>query len=130
METLLVLIYTTGSLPPAYAYSYTINFYKDATASIRIFKGYEETPTYSDKNTYDLKQLKEEMKKLSDMPEREISRSSVGGERREIIYMDQGRTARIIISPDDTNAIRTFERLLLLYDEDFHILISNQTQDT
>lgn len=130
METILVLIYTTGSRPLSYAYSYTINFYSDATASIKIYRGYENSPTYSDKTDYDTAVLENKISILSALPEHETTPLLTEGERREIIYVDNGRTLRRIITPEDRQAIKVYEQLLLLFDEDFQILISNQTYDT
>lgn len=128
METILVLIYTTGSLPQTKAYSYTINFYNDSTASIKIFRGYDESPAYTDTTTYDRSILDQAIQNLSRLPEPKTLAAVAGTERREIIYLDGDRTLRRIITPQTPEDLRIFEQLLLLYDEDFHFLLSNHTQ--
>ena len=128
METILVLIYTTGSLPQTKAYSYTINFYKDSTASLKVFRDYEDSPAYTDTTTYDRTALDQIIQDLSRLPESQSWAAVAGTERREIIYMDGDRTLRRVITPQTIEDLRIFEQLLLLYDEDFHFLLSNQTQ--
>ncbi len=128
METILVLIYTTGSLPQTKAYSYTINFYNDSTASIKIFRGYDDSPAYTDSTTYDRSALDQAIQDLSSLPESPSWAVVAGSERREIIYLDGERTLRRVITHQTPEDLRIFEQLLLLYDDDFHFLLSNQTQ--
>lgn len=120
MKTLLILEYSNGSLPPPYAYTYKISFFKTGYAQFELFERNNEDlkEMHSENRSFNLQTLQSCLHQLNENPS-DKSELLIGGELMKIIFEKNGITQEITIHPNDEIQKENFQLLESIYDENF-----------
>lgn len=120
MKALLILEYSNGSLPPPYAYTYKISFFKTGYAQFEVFERNNEDlrEIHSENKSYSLETLQTCIHQLNENPPK-TSELMVGGEHMKIIFEKHGTDYEISVHPNDEIQKENFQLLQSIYDEHF-----------